>query len=84
MKETGIIRAIDNLGRVVIPIEIRKLLDIEDGKDSFEIFMDGDSIVLKKHSKKCVFCNSEDDCITFENRIVCKSCVEKLQHINND
>lgn len=79
MKETGIIRTLDNMGRVVIPREIRKQLDMVNGVDSFEIFMDGDNIVLKKHNPNCVFCNSEEFCIEFENQVVCKACIEKLQ-----
>ena len=79
MNSTGIIRTLDNMGRVVIPREIRKQLDMTDGTDSFEIFMDGDNIVLKKHKPFCVFCKSQEECIEFENQTVCKSCIEKLQ-----
>lgn len=79
MNSTGIIRTLDNMGRVVIPREIRKQLDMTDGADSFEIFMDGDNIVLKKHKPFCVFCKSQEDSIEFENQTVCKSCIEKLQ-----
>lgn len=79
MKSTGIIRGLDNMGRVVIPKEIRKFLDMTEGKDEFEIYMQDDCIVLKKHKPNCVFCGGEDDCIEFENQMVCKSCVEKLQ-----
>lgn len=79
MNSTGIIRTLDNMGRVVIPREIRKQLDMTDGVDSFEIFMDGDNIVLKKHKPFCVFCKSQEECIEFENQTVCKSCIEKLQ-----
>ena len=59
MNSTGIIRTLDNMGRVVIPREIRKQLDMTNGTDSFEIFMDGDNIVLKKHKPCCVFCKSQ-------------------------
>ena len=79
MNSTGIIRTLDNMVRVVIPREIRKQLDMTDGVDSFEIFMDGDNIVLKKHKPFCVFCKSQEECIEFENQTVCKSCIEKLQ-----
>ena len=79
MNSTGIIRNLDNMGRVVIPSEIRKQLDMTNGTDSFEIFMDGDNIVLKKHKPFCVFCKSQEECIEFENQTVCKSCIEKLQ-----
>lgn len=79
MKETGIIRGLDNMGRVVIPKEIRKFLDMREGVDEFEIYMQDDCIVLKKHKPTCIFCNTEDGCIKFENQTVCKSCIEKLQ-----
>ncbi len=79
MKSTGIIRGLDNMGRVVIPKEIRKYLDMTEGVDEFEIYMQDDCIVLKKHKPTCIFCNAENDCIEFENQMVCKSCIEKLQ-----
>ena len=78
MKSTGIIRGLDNMGRVVIPKEIRKFLDMTEGVDEFEIYMQDDCIVLKKHKPSCIFCNNEDDCIEFENQTVCKACVERL------
>ncbi len=80
MNSTGIIRGLDNMGRVVIPKEIRKYLDMTEGVDEFEIFMQDDCIVLKKHKPTCVFCNAENDCIEFENQIVCRGCIEKLQN----
>jgi len=80
MNSTGIIRGLDNMGRVVIPKEIRKYLDMTEGVDEFEIFMQDDCIVLKKHKPTCVFCNAENDCIEFEKQIVCKDCIEKLQN----
>ena len=79
MKSTGIIRGLDNMGRVVIPKEIRKLLDMREAVDEFEIYMQDDCIVLKKYKPSCVFCHAEDECIKFENQNVCKSCIEKLQ-----
>lgn len=79
MKSTGIIRGLDNMGRVVIPKEIRKYLDMTEGIDELEIYMQDDCIVLKKHKPTCIFCNAENDCIEFENQIVCKGCIDKLQ-----
>lgn len=84
MKETGIIRGLDNMGRVVIPKEIRKILDMTEGVDEFEIYMQDDCIVLKKHKPTCIFCNSAEDCIEFENQIVCKSCIERLHLVKED
>lgn len=79
MKETGIIRTLDNMGRIVIPREIRKYLDMTDGVDKFEIFMQDDCVILKKHKSTCVFCNSEENCFEFEGQIICENCAEKLQ-----
>ena len=84
MKSTGIIRGLDNMGRVVIPKEIRKYLDMTEGVDEFEIYMQDDCIVLKKHKPTCVFCNAEEDCIQFENQTVCKNCIDKMQAIKEE
>lgn len=84
MKSTGIIRGLDNMGRVVIPKEIRKFLDMTEGVDEFEIYMQDDCIVLKKHKPSCIFCADDENCIQFENQIVCKACIEKLQILKRD
>lgn len=84
MKSTGIIRGLDNMGRVVIPKEIRKFLDMTEGVDEFEIYMQDDSIVLKKHKPTCIFCNAEEDCIEYENQKICKNCIQKIQFINEE
>ena len=84
MKETGIIRGLDNMGRVVIPKEIRKFLDMTEGVDEFEIYMQDDSIILKKHKPACVFCGAEENCIEFENQKICKSCIKKMQLIKEE
>ena len=81
MKSTGI-RNLDELGRVVIPKEIRKKLQIEQ-KDPIEIFIDGNSIVLKKFEKGCIFCNSSKDLITYKDKLICKKCKEKIIDIED-
>ena len=80
MKATGIVRKMDRLGRVVIPIELRKVLDIN-VDDPIEIFMDGETIVLKKYSPACYFCDSADNLVTFGGRKICRSCISKLDAI---
>ncbi len=80
MKSTGIIRKLDELGRVVIPKEIRKKLDIEE-KDPIEIYVDGNSIVLKKSVSGCIFCNNTKDLCSYKGNLVCKSCIEKLSEM---
>lgn len=83
MKSTGIVRKLDELGRVVIPKEIRNKLDIEE-KDPIEIYVDGNSIILKKSVSGCVFCNNTKGLSTYKEKLVCKNCLEKLSVINNE
>ncbi len=83
MKSTGMIRAVDKMGRVVIPKEIRAQLQVENDVDSFEIYMDGDMVILKKYRPACVFCNSLAENVKFEGFTVCKDCIEKLYNIKD-
>ena len=82
MKHTGMVRPVDNLGRIVLPRELRKLLDIVDGKDSVEIFVDGDNIVLRKYQPSCVFCGEMNNTVMLENHLVCKKCIAKLSKLS--
>lgn len=77
MKATGIVREIDDLGRIVIPSEIRKTLDLN-RKDPMEIYLDGDMILLKKHMPCCIFCGEADDVILFKGKLICKNCVKEM------
>ncbi len=78
MKSTGMIRRLDELGRVVIPKEIRKKLEIGE-KDPIEIYVDGRSIVLKKIEENCIFCGSDKNLITFKDKLICKKCFDSLK-----
>lgn len=78
MKEAGIKRPLDNAGRVVIPNELRKLLDMENGKDSFEIFFRDNEIVLKKYRPSCFFCGKLGDSIKYGGYSICFECIEKM------
>lgn len=78
MKYSGIKRPVDKMGRVVIPKEIRKQLKIENDVDSFEIFMDGDNVVMRKFHPTCVFCNGLNESVEYEGRNVCYDCINKL------
>ncbi len=80
MKSTGIIRDVDRMGRVVIPKEIRSQLKIE-SEDSLEIFMDGDSIVLKKYKPACFFCDTLDEIVNYKGYNVCINCIENLKNL---
>jgi len=78
MYTTGVIRPVDRMGRVVIPKEIRRQLKIENDKDSFEIYMDGDKVILKKFAPCCIFCNSPIDTVSLNGHNVCINCIDKL------
>lgn len=81
MKSKGIVRNLDPLGRIVIPMEMRKGLHIKEG-DPMEILVNGSSVILKKHSPNCVICNSDKGVIEFEDKLICKSCISKIANIN--
>ena len=74
----GIIRPVDKMGRVVIPKEYRMALEVENEKDSFDIFIDGDKIILKKHHPACIFCNEMGPSITYGDHNVCVRCIERM------
>ncbi|MBI2873891.1 MAG: AbrB/MazE/SpoVT family DNA-binding domain-containing protein [Firmicutes bacterium] len=78
MKSTGIVRKVDELGRVVIPIELRRTLDIEE-KDSLEIYVDSDRIILKKYEPACIFCGNADQVEHFKGKNVCRDCMGQLK-----
>ena len=77
MKSTGIVRKVDELGRIVLPIELRRTLDISE-KDTLEIFVEGASIVRKKYRATCIFCDSEKDIIEFRGKNVCPRCFQEM------
>ena len=79
MKSTGIVRKVDNLGRIVLPAEIRQSLDIQDGRDSIEIFIDKDRIILQKYAPGCVFCGDIENVRYFNDTRLCEACIEKIK-----
>ena len=78
MKSTGIVRKVDELGRIVIPIELRKTMYIQE-KDSIEIFVEGQNIILKKYQPSCIFCNSMEDTVFYKGKYVCAECMRELK-----
>ncbi len=80
MKSTGIVRKIDKLGRIVLPVELRKTLDIGD-QDNIEIAVDGDSVVLRKHNPACIFCNGLNEVGVFRGKNICMNCLRELQEV---
>ena len=77
MKSTGIVRKVDELGRIVLPIELRRTLDIE-AKDALEIYVDGSQIILKKYEPACIFCGNAKNVIHFKGRNLCEDCLHEL------
>ena len=77
MKSTGIVRKVDELGRIVLPIELRRTLDIAE-RDSLEIFVSEDTIMLKKFQPTCVFCDSSKNIISYKGKNVCSACIASL------
>lgn len=77
MKSTGIVRKVDELGRIVLPIEMRRTLDIAE-KDPLEIYVDGESIILRKYEVSCIFCDSTKNLIDFDGRYICPECAKKI------
>lgn len=83
MKSTGIVRKVDELGRVVIPIELRRTLGI-DLKDALEIYVDEEKIILKKYEPACIFCGSAVSIQNYRGKLVCKECATALGNPGQD
>lgn len=77
MKATGIVRKVDELGRIVLPIELRRTLGIE-VRDPIEIYFDGEKILLKKYAPACVICGESDDLIEYKGKKICRKCIERM------
>ena len=80
MKATGIVRKLDQLGRIVIPKELRKTMDMN-SLDSLEIFVDGSDIILRKYQPTCIFCGDAKDVVQIEGKNICRSCLKKIQKL---
>ena len=80
MKSLGIVRKVDELGRIVLPIETRRRLELEPG-DGVEIFVEKDRVILKKYEPSCIFCNSACGLVSYRGRNVCMECIEKMSNI---
>lgn len=80
MKSTGIVRKVDELGRIVLPIEMRRTLDIAE-KDALEIYVEGASVILKKYKPSCIFCDSNKDIVQFKGKNVCPKCLRELTEL---
>ena len=78
MKSTGMIRQMDSLGRIVLPIELRRTLSINT-KDMLEILVDGETVVLRKYEQHCAFCSGTSGLSRFREKLVCKKCLRELK-----
>ena len=80
MKSTGIIRKVDELGRIVLPIELRRVLDIAE-RDELEIYMEDDRIILQKYEPSCVFCASSRGLVTHKGKNICQDCLNIISRL---
>lgn len=80
MKSTGIVRKVDELGRIVLPIELRRTLEIAE-RDALEIYVEGSTIILKKYEPACVFCGDARDVIAYKGRNVCRNCLDSMRNL---
>lgn len=78
MKSTGIVRKLDQLGRIVLPMELRKTHDITE-KDSLEIFVDGDNLILRKYTPGCIICGSLHNVIDVKSKWLCEDCINSAK-----
>jgi transcriptional pleiotropic regulator of transition state genes len=77
MKSTGIVRRVDQLGRVVIPVELRRTMDVAE-KDALEVYVNGNMIILKKYEPQCIFCGEAGDVRIYKGKNICSNCRQKL------
>ena len=77
MNSIGVVRKVDELGRIVIPIELRRTMGI-DVKDALEIYIDNEKIILKKYEPACIFCGNAEDILNYQGKIICHACLAEL------
>ncbi len=80
-EKSGISRKVDQLGRIVIPVELRRNLDIYEERDSLEVFIDDERIILKKYAPACVFCSNAGNVFSFKGKNICLNCLDELKEI---
>ena len=79
MKATGIVRRVDGLGRVVLPIELRRTLGVN-VRDPLEIFVDGENIILRKYAPACILCGNNDNLVEYKGKQICSHCIKMFSH----
>ena len=82
MKSLGIVRKLDEVGRIVLPKELRRMFQIENSEDAVEIYTEDDKIILRKYQPTCIFCRSADELFVFSGQKLCRECAKNLQQVN--
>ncbi len=80
MKTTGMIRQLDSLGRIVLPIELRRTLGINT-KDMLEILVEGNSVILRKYEPNCHFCGGSSGLTAYKDKLICRRCLKEIKAI---
>lgn len=83
LKFTGIVRKVDELGRIVLPVECRRVMEIEN-RDALEVFVEDNMIILKKYEPACVFCGESRNIESFKGKNICPACVKSLARYDRD
>ncbi len=81
MKSLGIIRKLDHAGRFVMPISLRRTLGLDKADGAVEIFVEGDTVMLRRYTPACLFCKSMDDVVEFEDTVICRECAKKIGNL---
>ncbi|WP_039237511.1 AbrB/MazE/SpoVT family DNA-binding domain-containing protein [Clostridium sp. K25] len=80
MKSIGVVRRVDELGRIVIPVELRRTLDIAE-RDAVEIYVDGEQIILKKYEPACIFCGNAKEVVNYKGKNICEKCMKEMKEL---
>lgn len=82
MKPVGVVRKVDQLGRIVLPKSLRKRYQMNEG-DPVEILVQGDHIILERYKPKCVFCSNQENVVEYSDRFICSACMTEMQQFVN-
>ncbi len=77
LKSTGTVRKVDELGRIVLPIELRRTMNINE-KDALQIFTDGEKIILTKYAPGCIFCSNVNNVQSYKGKYLCYCCIQEI------
>lgn len=80
MKSIGVVRKVDELGRIVIPVELRRNLNIAE-RDAVEIYVDGEQIILKKYEPACIFCGNAKEVVNYKGKNICEKCMKEMKEL---